>query len=249
MAKEKASGVALLERSTENQFYTNMEMQIPKQRKGYLVLKRCFDFVASLLVSVVLLVPMGLLALMIVIKDPGNPFFMQSRVGQNGKQIGVMKFRSMRKGADQLDNMLTPEQMEQYKREYKLDDDPRLIGYQNPGDGNKCFGAFIRRTSLDELPQILWNICIKGNMSVVGPRPVLIEELHRNYSTEEQKLFLSAKPGLTGYWQAYARNNATYQTGERQRMELYYVKNQSAWLDLKILFATVGAVLAKQGAK
>lgn len=249
MTEDRASNIALLERPNDHQSLPNREMQIPKQHKGYLLLKRCFDFVSSLCVGVVLLVPMGILALMIMIKDPGNPFYVQQRVGQNGRKIGVLKFRSMRKGADHLENMLTPEQIEQYKREYKLNDDPRLIGYKNPGDGNRCFGAFIRRTSLDELPQIVWNICIKGDMSVVGPRPILIDELIENYSEEERELFLSVKPGLTGYWQAYARNNATYETGKRQQMELYYVKNQSARLDLKILFATIGAVLEKQGAK
>ena len=86
-------------------------------------------------------------------------------------------------------------------------------------------------------------------MSIVGPRPILQEELESNYTPEEQQLLLSVKPGLTGYWQAYARNDATYETGERQRMELYYVQNQSMWLDLKIVFATFGAVLRKSGAK
>ena len=155
----------------------------------------------------------------------------------------------MKKGADNLEKMLTPEQLEIYKKEYKLDDDPRLIGYKKEGDGTKCFGAKIRSTSIDELPQILFNICILGNMSVVGPRPILEDELHENYSPEEQKMLLSAKPGLTGYWQAYARNNVGYENHERQDMELYYVKNQSIWLDIKIIFKTVEAVICKRGAK
>ena len=86
-------------------------------------------------------------------------------------------------------------------------------------------------------------------MSVVGPRPILDEELEQNYTPAEQALFLSVKPGLTGYWQAYARNDATYETGERQRMELYYAQNANFWLDVKIIFATVGAVIRKKGAK
>jgi lipopolysaccharide/colanic/teichoic acid biosynthesis glycosyltransferase len=166
----------------------------------------------------------------------------------NGEEIGVLKFRSMCTGADHLENMLTPEQQENYKKEFKLEDDPRLIGYRKPGDGKTCFGAIIRRMSIDELPQIPWNICIKRNMSVVGPRPILREELEANYTPEEQALLLSVKPGLTGYWQAYARNDATYLTGKRQRMELFYVHNASIKLDLKIIFATVGAVLRKRGA-
>ena len=215
----------------------------------FLCFKRCFDFLSSLCASIVLLIPMALIAVLIMVRDPGNPFFVHRRVGQNGKEINVLKFRSMRKNADRLENMLTPEQIALYKKEYKLEDDPRLIGYRNAGDGDKCLGALLRRTSLDELPQIFWNICIMGNMSVVGPRPILQEELQGNYTREEQKQLLSFKPGLTGYWQAYARNNATYETGERQAMELYYVRNASIWLDIKIIFATVGAVITKKGAQ
>lgn len=215
----------------------------------YRFVKRCFDFIASFCASIVLLIPMAVIALIIMIKDFGNPFYVQKRVGQDGTQLGIVKFRSMVKNADRLEEMLTSEQLEEYYREYKLDDDPRLIGWAKAGDNKKCFGAFIRRTSLDELPQIVWNICVKGNMSVVGPRPILADELRENYTETEQKRFLSVKPGLTGYWQAYARNNATYEGGERQRMELYYVDNCSLWLDCKIIFATFGAVLKERGAK
>lgn len=247
MAENPNTGTAVLERTGEDKHESVQD--VPKQSAGYLLIKRCFDFVSSLCVSLVLVIPMAIIAVMIMLKDPGSPFYMQKRVGQNGKEIGVLKFRSMRKGADRLEEMLTPEQLEQYKKEYKLDDDPRLIGYKKPGDGSKCFGAFIRRTSIDELPQILWNICLKGNMSVVGPRPILRDELEENYSPEEQKLLLSVKPGLTGYWQAYARNDASYESGERQRMELHYVNNAGFLLDMNIIFHTVFSVLRKSGAK
>lgn len=234
----------------ENQTGTaTADRQIPKQNRGYLFLKRCFDFLSSFCVSVILLVPLTILALMVVLKDPGSPFYVQKRVGQNGKIFGMVKLRSMRKGADKLENMLTPEQLAQYKKEYKLEDDPRLIGYHKPGDGKHCFGAILRRTSLDELPQIIWNICIKGNMSVVGPRPILEEELQEHYTPEEQKILLSVKPGLTGYWQAYARNNVGYENHQRQDMELYYVRNASVMLDIKIIWHTFFAVLKKTGAK
>ena len=215
----------------------------------YLVFKRVFDFLSSLCVSVVLVIPLAILSLLVVLKDPGIPFYVQKRVGQYGRVLPIVKLRSMKKGADKLENMLTPEQLEEYRREYKLEDDPRLIGYKKPGDSGKCFGGVIRKMSLDELSQIVWNICIKGNMSVVGPRPILQDELDQNYTKEEQELLLSVKPGLTGYWQAYARNNATYATGKRQQMELYYVKNCSLKLDIQILFATVKAVLTGRGAK
>ena len=222
---------------------------IPRVGRGYLVCKWCFDRVSSLLASILLLIPMAVLAVVVMIMDPGGPFYIQTRVGKGGKPIRVFKFRSMKRGADHLEEMLTAEQLEEYRKEYKLTDDPRLLGYQKPGDSKKCFGAMLRRTSLDELPQILFNILIRGDMSVVGHRPILPEELEENYSPEEQAVLLSAKPGLTGYWQAYARNNATYTTGERQAMELYYVRNRSLRLDLKIILHTVVSVLRKDGAK
>lgn len=216
---------------------------------AYLIAKRSFDIVFSLSAGAAVLIPMLIIMLLIALIDFGNPFYVHRRVGQNGKMLWVVKLRSMKKHADDLESMLSPEKLDEYYREYKLDDDPRLLGWKKTNDGKKCFGAMLRRTSLDEVPQIIWNILIKGNMSVVGPRPVLYEELMRNYTKEERDMLLSVKPGLTGYWQAYARNDATYETGKRQRMELYYVENRSLWLDMKIVFATVGAVIKKSGAK
>lgn len=218
------------------------------KRIGYLVIKRCFDFVAALIASVILLVPMALLCAWVAAIDFGNPFYVQQRVGQHGKKLPMVKIRSMKRGADDVKRTLTPAQLEEYYKEYKLKDDPRLIGWRKTGDGARCAGAVIRRTSLDELPQIFWNILIRGNMSIVGPRPILRDELNKHYTPQEQQLLLSVKPGLTGYWAAYARNNATYESGERQRMELYYVQHQSIWLDLRIMFATVSTVLRKVGA-
>ncbi|MCM1006895.1 MAG: sugar transferase [Ruminococcus flavefaciens] len=215
----------------------------------YLIFKRIFDFISSLIATIVILIPVAVIALIIFIKDPGNPFYMQERVGQSGQPLKILKFRTMKKNADHLEEFLTSEQLEEYKKEYKLDDDPRLIGYKNPGDGKKCFGAKIRQWSVDELPQIVYNICLLGNMSVVGPRPVLSEELSTNYTEREETEFLSVKPGLTGYWQAYARNDVGYEEHKRQDMELYYVRNCSFGLDMKIVFKTVMSVLQRKGAK
>ena len=215
----------------------------------YLCMKRLFDLVSSFAVSIVIIVPIAVIALIIFIEDPGNPFYLQKRVGKGGKTLKILKFRSMKKNADNLEQHLTPEQIEEYKKEYKLDDDPRLLGYRISGDGKKCFGAKIRQWSVDELPQIIYNICILGNMSVVGPRPILQEELTENYNEYEEARILSVKPGLTGYWQAYARNNIGYEEHKRQDMELYYVNNQSLWIDMKIIFKTVESVLRKRGAK
>ena len=222
---------------------------INKDNIIYSLVKRSMDIVLSLLGGFIFFIPLVFVCLAIIVKDFGNPFYVQSRVGKDGKKFALVKLRSMKKHADNVRDMLDAEQLEHYYSEYKLDDDPRLIGWNKKGDGVRCFGAWIRKLSMDELPQIYWNILIKGNMSVVGPRPILQEELERHYSKAEQERLLSIKPGLTGYWQAYARNNATYETGERQKMELYYAEHRCLWLDVKILFATVGAVLSKSGAK
>lgn len=238
-----ANSNILLERSNILDFLAG------QKRRGYFFLKRIFDFVAALLATIVLLVPFAVISFIIMMKDHGSPFYIQKRIGKRGEPLHIAKFRSMKIGADHLEDTLTPEQLEEYRKEYKLEDDPRLIGWQKPGDSRKCFGSIIRKTSLDELPQIVWNILIKGNMSVVGPRPILEEELHKNYTPEQQKALLSVKPGLTGYWQAYARNNANYETGERQKMELYYVEHANTRLDIKIIFATISAVLKGRGAK
>lgn len=230
--------------------------RVPRKRNKlymcfYAFTKRLFDFLSSLAVSILISPILLIVTIIMLFKSFGNPIYKQKRLGRKGKVLKIYKFRSMRKGADNLEKFLNAEQLEEYKREYKLKDDPRLIGYKKAGDGEfeRCFGAKIRKTSIDELPQIFFNICILGNMSVVGPRPILPDELEKNYTKDEQKLLLSAKPGLTGYWQAYARNNATYKSGERQKMELYYVENRSLGLDIKILFKTIISVLKKDGAE
>ena len=219
-----------------------------RMSKGELFVRRCFDLACSLCASILLFIPMLIISVMIMMKDPGNPFYIHKRVGRNGESIGVLKFRSMKLGADNLEKMLTDEQLKEYKQEYKLKDDPRLIGYKHPGDGEKCFGAVLRRTSIAELPQIVYNILLKGNMSVVGPRPILEDELKEHYTDKQRDMLLSVKPGLTGYWQAYARSNATYETGRRQEMELYYIANRSIFLDLKIIFKTISVVFKREGA-
>ncbi len=244
----EAPGIVMTE-TAQAEVYAGTAPRV-RNRPVYGLFKRLADFLLSLAASVVLVIPMAVVALVICIKDPGNPFYIQTRVGKNGKDLKILKFRTMRMGADKLENMLTPEQLEEYKREYKLDDDPRLIGYKKPGDGKTCFGARLRQLSIDELPQIAWNVCLKADMSLVGPRPILQEELERYYTPEQQKALLSVKPGLTGYWQAYARNEAKYaRGGVRQQMELYYIENMSPLLDIRIVLQTVKAVLLRSGAK
>lgn len=205
------------------------------RKKLYRIVKRSFDIVSAA-AALILLSPVFFIIAIIIKQEDGGPvIYRQSRIGQNGKPILVYKFRSMRVGAENVEEMLTPEQLKRYRQEYKLDEDPRIT---------RC-GGKLRKTSLDELPQLV-NI-IKGEMSVIGPRPVLEDEL-LHYGQNRRK-FLSIKPGLTGYWQAYARNTVTYESGERQRMEMYYIENAGVLLDIRILFKTISTVIKKKGAK
>ncbi len=203
----------------------------------YLVIKRLFDLVLSPVCIVLLSPVMLVVAAAVSLSDNGNPFYTQWRIGRGGKQFRLYKLRSMR--MDEVDPyaFMTPEQMEEYRREFKLEDDPRVTPV----------GNFIRKTSLDELPQ-LFNI-LSGDMSVIGPRPLLDIEIKENYKEEQIARLLSTRPGLTGYWQAYARNNATYESGERQEMEMYYVDHRSFRLDLRIFFKTFITVIRGEGAR
>lgn len=201
----------------------------------YLIIKRIFDIVVSLFGIIITSPILLILSILIVMDDGGSPFYGHTRIGKDGKKIEIFKFRSMRKDAGDLEKLLTPKQLAQYRQEFKIDDDPRITR----------IGQFIRKTSLDELPQLL-NI-LSGNLSLIGPRPI-VEKETVHYGDDIDRL-LSVKPGLTGYWQAYARNNAVYETGERQKMELYYVDHQSLFLDFKIFFRTFIAVLKGSGAK
>ena len=214
----------------------------PKKRRSRVLLviyaftKRTFDIVSSLLFLVVFSWLYLVLAVLVKCGDGGKVFYFHERVGKNGKTIRIPKFRTMKPNADKLADMLTPEQLEQYKREYKIDNDPRITR----------IGKFLRRTSLDELPQI-WSIFI-GQLSVVGPRPLMREEVEEKYGRDADRL-LSVKPGLIGYWASHGRSNCTYESGERQKMELYYVDNRSVGLDIKIIFKTMIGVLKKEGAQ
>ena len=209
---------------------------IRKKNLVYSTAKRVFDICASL-VAIILLSPVFLLvSALVYLGDPGPVVYGQIRIGKNGKPFKMCKFRSMYKNSDRMIDQLTPEQKKQYYTEFKIDNDPRITK----------IGNLLRKTSLDELPQ-LFNVLF-NDMSLIGPRPLIESEIQMNYADTYQEL-LSVKPGVTGYWQAYARNNATYQSDERQEMELYYVHHASASLDIKILFKTVITVLKREGAQ
>lgn len=202
---------------------------------SYLTIKRAFDLVGAV-ISLILSSPLFLMISMLYFfgNNKGPIFFKQKRIGQFGETFHIYKFRSMIVNAEELlkSNKLL------YKKyidnNYKLEpkEDPRITK----------IGRFLRKTSLDELPQLI-NV-LKGEMSLVGPRPVVKEEL-KEYG-EQKTLFLSAKPGLTGYWQACGRSDIEYP--ERCNVELYYIKNKSFIFDLKIIFQTIYSVLTHKGA-
>lgn len=202
-------------------------------RYGYFIIKRAFDFISASLLLIIVSPIFLIIAIAIKVDSKGPVFFKHMRVGKNGKPLPTYKFRTMVTNAEELLKKLTPEQKKEYEENFKLEDDPRITKV----------GKFLRKTSLDELPQLL-NIII-GNMSVVGPRPVVRKELEK-FGDQVDKL-LSITPGLTGYWQANGRSNTTYD--ERVDMEIYYVDHCSLWLDIKIIFQTIGAVIRKEGAK
>lgn len=206
------------------------------KQRCYAFVKRAFDIVASAAALIILSPIMLIAAILVYVDDPGKVFYGHVRIGKNGKPFKMWKFRSMYMNADKMINLLTPEQAKQYYTEFKIDNDPRITK----------IGNFLRKTSLDELPQLFNVLC--NDMSLVGPRPLIESEI-QTYYDDTHDVLLAVKPGVTGYWQAYARNNATYQSGERQKMEMYYVQNASLWLDIKILFKTVVSVLRKDGAK
>ena len=200
------------------------------------MIKRIFDIVFSAL-ALILLSPVFLaIAVAVKLEDGGSVFYRHNRIGKHGCPICVWKFRTMYPHADRLEECLSPEQIEEYCHEFKLEDDPRITKT----------GRFLRVTSLDELPQLL-NI-LKGNMSLVGPRPLVRNELLEKYTEAEREKLLSVKPGLTGLWQVSGRNNCTYQNGQRQRVELSYIERRNFLLDITILFKTVLVVFQKEGA-
>lgn len=202
----------------------------------YLFVKRAFDLLSSGLFLLVFCWLYLILAIVVKCSDGGPVFYRHKRVGKNGKVIYIAKFRSMKRNADKLEEMLTPEQLEQYRREYKIDNDPRITKV----------GGFLRKTSLDELPNVF--AIFTGAISVIGPRPLMKEEAEEKYGEDAEKL-LTVKPGMIGWWAANGRSNMTYESGERQKLELYYVDHCSVGLDIKIIFKTIARVLKRDGAK
>jgi Undecaprenyl-phosphate galactose phosphotransferase WbaP len=197
--------------------------------------KRAVDLllagIGGLLVSPLMIV----VALLIKWQAPGPVFYSQQRIGRDGRRFMVWKFRTMICDADRvLEDFLAscPERREEWDRAHKLQDDPRIT----------AIGHWLRKTSLDELPQ-LWNV-LRGEMSLVGPRPIVSAEICKY--EDRFAAYCSVLPGITGLWQVSGRSDTTY--AERVELDSYYARNHSLWLDFYILLMTVKVVLFRQGA-
>lgn len=193
--------------------------------------KRLFDVLFSLSVLILFSPVYLLLTLLIAISSPGPVFYVQERVGRDHKRFDCIKFRTMVDNAEEilLDIMSnSPQIREEFEDNFKLKYDPRTTR----------IGKFLRLTSLDEFPQF-WNV-LKGDMSVVGPRPLVPEELSR-YGGYIDKV-LTIKPGITGLWQVSGRNDIPY--SRRIQIDVYYVKFRDFWLDMWIIMKTIGVVIA-----
>lgn len=201
----------------------------------YLASKRMIDIMGALMGIILTFPVFVLISFLYLFGDNKGPvFFKQTRIGENGKEFKIYKFRSMVVNAEEKLKSNKKLYQKYIENSYKLEpnEDPRIT----------VTGQFLRKTSLDELPQ-LFNV-LKGDMSLVGPRPVVTEEL-KEYKNKKAD-FLSVKPGVTGYWQVSGRSEVMYP--ERVDLELFYVYNQSFLLDLKILLKTVAVVFLKKGA-
>jgi Undecaprenyl-phosphate galactose phosphotransferase WbaP len=200
------------------------------------LVKNVFDFSLTAVGTICISPLLVYIAYRIKKEDPGPIFFAHERIGKNGKPFPCYKFRSMvTNSQEMLQQYLAenPAAKEEWEREFKLKDDPRVTP----------IGKVLRRTSLDELPQI-FNV-LRGEMSLVGPRPVIQEELDKYYG-ETAKLYCTVKPGITGLWQVSGRSDTTYD--ERVAMDESYINNRSFLGDIVILWKTIGVVALKKGA-
>lgn len=203
----------------------------------YKVVKRIIDIIGALTGCVILFpLTLGIGIANVIAKENGPIFYVHKRIGKNGKEFRMYKFRTMCNNAQDMvkdeETMkiyFTEEQIQEWEEKFKLEKDPRITK----------IGKFLRRTSLDEVPQVM-NI-LKGDLSIIGPRPIVGKELEK-YGENKDK-FLSIKPGLIGYWVANGIKDTSYE--ERMKMELYYVDNMSLKLDIQIFFKTIKIVLKR----
>src|SRR5947209_17595080 len=217
----------------------SVPMQIVDIHLGYLRAKRIFDILFVLLISPLILLVGAIVAVLIVLDSNGPVFYRHKRIGQNGVEFEMLKFRSMYVNND---DTVHREAIKQYMNgatlngngdmPYKMGGDPRITRV----------GRIIRKLSIDELPQF-WNV-LRGEMSLVGPRPPLAYEVE--LYTLHDRLRLSGKPGLTGSWQVYGRSKVSFQ--EMIEMDIAYLQRQSLWEDIKLIVLTVPVMLLGRGA-
>lgn len=214
----------------EKSFVYSIEMHI------YFCIKRLFDILCSLL-GVLVMIPVAIVTKIcyLISGDFRSIFYKQKRIGKNGKFIYIYKFRSMVWNADEVlkELLKQPKYKKEWKENQKFENDPRITK----------MGKFLRKTSLDELPQFI-NV-LKNDMSMIGPRPLVEGELDNHNGNHE--IYERVKPGITGWWAANGRSATTYK--KRLELEYYYVENCSFLLDIKCIFKTIKAVLFKTGAK
>lgn len=211
--------------------YTSQSLLIPFNRK----LKRAVEIALCVVGGALILPLIGVIAVLVKLDSPGKAFYGHHRLGRHGKPFTAWKFRSMVSNSKEvLDNLLAsdPAIRAEWEANHKLQNDPRITR----------MGNFLRRTSLDELPQI-WNV-LKGEMSLIGPRPIVEAEVEK-YG-HQYRLFSSVKPGMSGLWQISGRSETSYE--ERVALDIFYIQSWSLWLDLHILFKTVGVVFGGKGA-
>lgn len=203
-----------------------------KKKYIYEFIKRFFDIIIALIAIILLAIPMAIIALIVKCSSKGPAIYKSTRVGKNGKKFKFYKFRSMRQGADQeLDELLKYNKTQGIT--FKMDNDPRITK----------FGKFLRKTSLDELPQ-LFNVLF-GSMTIVGPRPALPREVEQYNNYQRQRLLV--KQGLTCIWQCSGRSNTTFD--EQVDMDLRYINKRNIFLDIWIIIKTFFAVLFHKGAE
>lgn len=202
----------------------------------HLPVKRIFDIFFSMLALLIASPCIFIIALVIKITTRGNIFYSHERIGRGGKRFRCYKFRTMHPDADERLKLILkndPKMRKEWEQKHKLSNDPRIT----------MIGGFLRKTSLDELPQF-FNV-LKGDMSVVGPRPVVQTELSRHFGPKAGKIF-SIRPGITGPWQVSGRSDTTYST--RVMLDEKYVDNHSLMVDLKLIAKTIPSMISSKGA-
>ena len=218
---------------TEKVFMLSIRNNLARRRNR--LAKRIFDLVATVIGGLLILPVLLILAVLVGIDNKGRVIFAHRRVGRKGKLFPCYKFQSMVPDAqERLEEYLAknPEARKEWEESFKLTNDPRVTK----------LGAFLRKTSLDELPQI-WNV-LMGDMSLVGPRPIVTKEIER-YGDYIREYYM-VPPGITGMWQVNGRSDTTYE--ERVAMDTWYVRNWSVWIDLVYLFKTIKTVFTGKGA-